>query len=143
MINKESSYLFSQQVGTQPPGTLHCLVEFPLADFRLVPAEQDFRHLPPLVAAGAGIDGSREHIVHEAVGKCALVVADDTRDKPDNGVGNDGCRQFTASQDEVADGNLPCDEVVAYALINAFVMPRKNDEVSSHGEVIGVKMTSS
>ena len=50
--------LFLKQVWAQALGSLHGLVELPLANLRLVAAQQNLRYLPTLVVGWAGVDRS-------------------------------------------------------------------------------------
>ena len=64
--------------------------------------EQDVGHLPAFVFCGTGVDGSSQEIVLETVGEGALLVADDSGNHADHGIGNDGCGEFAAGQHIVA-----------------------------------------
>ena len=83
------------------------------------------------------MDPFDQEVILEAVGESALVVADDARHQSHHGVGNDGCSQFAARQYEVAHADLAGDEVVAHALVDAFVVAAENDEVFLQTHVIG------
>ena len=73
----------------------------------------------------------------KTVGKCALVVADYARHQPHDGVGHHGGSQLTAGEHIVADGYLTGDEMVAYALVDAFVVAGEDNQVARHRQVVG------
>ena len=73
----------------------------------------------------------------KAVAQRTLFVADAAWDEPHNGIGDGGSSQFASREHIVANAEFACDEVLAYALVNAFVMTAKHDEVSFERELVG------
>ena len=86
MIVISNDFFLFQQVRAQALGSFHGLVEFPLANLGFVATEQNLRNLPSLVVGRAGVDRGGKNVVLETVGKCALFVADNTRNQSDDGI---------------------------------------------------------
>lgn len=86
MIVIRNDFILFQQVRAQALGSLYGLVEFPLANLGFIAAEQNLRNLPSLVVGRTGVDRGGKNVVLETVGKCALFVADDTRNQSDDGI---------------------------------------------------------
>ena len=116
---------------------LERLLVKPVVDLRLMTGEEDVRNAPAFVLSRAGIDSGFEQTVLEGVGERGCLVAKGSREQPYDGIGHDGGRHLTAGEDEVADSIFLGDEVIAHALVNAFVMSAEDDQILLHGELVG------
>ena len=85
--------------------------------------------MPSVELLGAGIDRGLDEPVLERVAQCTLLVTDGTRQEPNHSIGNDGRRQFTASEDVIPDSDFACDEVLADAVVHALVVSAQDHQV--------------
>ena len=124
-----SDFLF-QEIRSQSFGSFERLLQFPFFDFGLIAREKDFWHLPSLVVGRTGVDRSCEEVILEGIGKGALFVADGSWDDSDDGIGHAGSDEFTTREDEIAEADFLCDEVLADAIVYALVVATEDDDVA-------------
>ena len=103
----------------------------------MVAAEEDTGDFPALVVGGAGVVGMVEEAVSEGILLRGVAVAQDAGDQAHDSIGEDERRQHAAGEDIVANGNFVIDEVVGDALVDAFVVAAKEDEIFFESEFTG------
>ena len=130
-------YLLFKQVGAQAGGAFLRLLEPPVFDVALVAGKEDGGNVPAFVGGGTGIDGRGEEVVLERIREGALFVADCAGEEADDGVGYHGGCQFAAGQDVVAYGYFFCHQMLADAVINAFVVAAEEDETVEQRHCVG------
>ena len=100
-----------------------------MADEPWVAAEQDIRDFPTVELRRTGVNRCGEQSVLETVAQCRSFIREGTGDESDDGIRKDGGWQFATAEDVVADGNFPCDEVLADAMVYALVVAAEQDDV--------------
>ena len=123
--------------GATLASALYCLLHAPLFNLGMVAAEEHVRDTPASEFGRAGVFRRRDKTVLEGVGKGGLLVANNTGNEADDGVGNNGSGKFATRKDIVADGDFHGDEVFADALVDSLVMSAENHEVLFQGEGVG------
>jgi|SRR6267154_3624464 len=116
-----------EQVGAVAAGLFESLLAAPFGDFCMIATDEDFGNGPPAKIGGARVVGKIEKRV--ASGQWPVTsedgkfvglprrrgerfvlgrgfVAERAREKASDGIDDEGGGQFTATQDEIADGNF-------------------------------------
>jgi len=95
----------------------------------MVAGEKDFRDFPILERFWTSVVGMIKRTGGERFLDGRFVISKNTRDQPHNGICEDESGQDATRENIVANGNLLIHEVVAHALIYAFVVPAQKDEM--------------
>jgi len=95
----------------------------------MVAAEQNLRNFPAFVVGRARVVRVVENSVGERILLSGVVIAENAGDQAHHRISNDQRRQNAARENKVADGNLIVDQVVGHALVDAFVVAAKQDQV--------------
>ena len=125
----EKKCILFEKIWPEACGALLSLLQSPFLDFALMTGEEHVGHTPAFVFCRAGIDGRSQEVILERVGEGALLVTDDTGDNSNDSVGDDCRRQLTTGQHIVAYGDLFGDQMLADAIVYAFVMAAEDDQV--------------
>ena len=108
----------------------------PFLDFAVVAGEQNFRHAPAAEFLGPGVLRAFEPgpLGAERFGLRAGLVADDVGQQAHDGVDDDQRGQRAVGQDEIADAKFLVDEMLAHALVDAFVMAADENDALQRGQ---------
>ena len=98
------------------------------------------RYGPPVVDSRACIVGRCKQTVLKRVGQGALLVADRARNQSHHSVGYDSCRKFSAGEHIVADRDFAGDQMLANAVVYAFVMSAEYYDIFEKRETVGERL---
>ncbi len=126
-----------QHSGTEGARAGEGLLILPGGDLLRVAGEEDFGNFPAVEFGGTGIDGRGQETVLEGVGKGARLVAQGPGKEPHHGVGDDGRRELTAREDVVANRDFTCYQMLADAMVDAFVVTAEYHQVLLAGQLVG------
>jgi hypothetical protein len=94
----------------------------------MIAASKDFRDLQSEILLWAGeVWGAEEAVFVAVLGKAVRAV-EGAREEPNDGVGHDEGRELAAGEDVVADAEDVGGEELPDAIVEAFVVPAKEDD---------------
>ena len=105
--------------------------------FMVATSRRIFRDSHSIELGGTGIGRCIKQAILEGIHEGAFGVVHGSGQQAHDGIDEDASREFPAGEDVIADGNFFGDPSLADALVHAFVMAAKNDEIIFHGERIG------
>jgi len=121
--------LGGEKVGAEPAGLEQSLFLAPFGDQGVVAREQDFGN--PLSAEfhGAGVLREFQNTCRKGVVNGGCLVSKNAGKQSHDCVDDDTCGKGAVGEHVVADGDFLIHKQVDCALVNAFIVPAKKDEV--------------
>ena len=125
-----------EQIRAPLTGSGQGLFLLPLVNGGVVSAEEHVGDFPAVVFGGPRVDRGGKKAVLEAVAEGARLVANHARHEANQRVGEDGGREFAAAEDVIANADFEGDDMVAQALVDAFVVAADHQQVAGERQLI-------
>src|ERR1022692_2337458 len=132
----------TKQVRPQARGFLQCGPLPPAADFFVISAQQNIRHLPSSKLGGTRVlraieHGPRMSAILKGLEHCRRFVAQYTRQQAGHGVNYDRRRQLAAAQHIIPYGQLVIGQMLGHALVHAFITPANEQQLRQAAKIVG------
>ena len=102
----------------------------------MVSTEQDVRHFPAIVVLWTRVNRGSQKAVLEAVAEGTCLVPKDSRNKSHESISQNCSSQFATAKHVIPDADFQSDDMVAKALVNAFVVPADHQEVARQRQLV-------